>query len=125
MTEVGAALTRCGHEVRSVGLFVDLLRWLMRYGDSAAVVLELPSGDSFRLAVLKEVRRQCRRVPVVALARAVTVEVERDAEANQVRQVLPTAAPVEEIVEAVQHACDNPGFRLVAVGNETGVEGAE
>ena len=97
-------LVRRGLEVRTAGMFNDLAGWLMLYGESTVLVLELPAIDTFRRAVLKEVRRLAPGIGVVALAKAVTPEVQRDAEAAHVARVLPTDASPEEIASAAELA---------------------
>jgi hypothetical protein len=44
-------LVRRGFEVRTAGIFNDLAGWLMLYGESTILVLELPAIDIFRTAV--------------------------------------------------------------------------
>lgn len=44
MVEVRQLLRRLGYQVRSVSLFVDLVRCLINCGDSVVVVLELPAS---------------------------------------------------------------------------------
>ncbi|HEX9640373.1 MAG TPA: hypothetical protein VGB13_03580 [Candidatus Krumholzibacteria bacterium] len=65
-------------------------------------VLELPAIDTFRKAVLKEVRRLAPGIGVVALAKVVTPEVQRDTEAAHLARVLPTDATLDEIATAVE-----------------------
>ena len=76
-------LVRRGFEVRTAGMFNDLAGWLMLYGESTVLVLELPAIDTFRKAVLKEVRRLAPGIGVLALAKMVTPEVQRDTEAER------------------------------------------
>ena len=97
-------LVRRGFEVRTAGVYNDLAGWLMLYGESTVLVLELPAIEMFRRAVLKEVRRVAPGIGVVALAKAVTPEVQRDAEAARVARVLPTDATPDEIATAVKLA---------------------
>ena len=114
-----AALLRRGFEVRVAAVFHDLGGWLMLWDYSAVLVLELPSIDTFRKAVLMEARRLSRGVPLVALTKVVTADIERDASANGVVRVLPTDAEPEEIVTAVELAGENP-FRESAAKNAPG-----
>jgi DNA-binding NtrC family response regulator len=112
------ALGRRGFEVRSAAMFSDLGGWLLLYGYSAVVVLELPSIDTFRKAVLKEARRVGQGVPVVALTKVVTSDVERDAEAACVVRVLPTDADPEEIATAVELACEDAHSKGITAKNQ-------
>ncbi len=95
---------RRGFEVRTAGMFNHLGGWLMLYGESAVLVLELPTIDTFRKAVLKEVRRLAPGIGVVALAKVVTPEVQRDTEAAHVAHVLPADASPDEVATAVELA---------------------
>jgi DNA-binding NarL/FixJ family response regulator len=101
-------------------MFNDLAGWLMLHGESTVLVLELPAIDTFRRAVLKEVRRLAPGIGVVALAKAVTPEVQRDAEAAHVARVVPTDASPEEIATAAELA--RKDAQTVTAGREPVLE---
>jgi DNA-binding NtrC family response regulator len=106
--------------VRSAATFHDLGGWLTLWDYSAALVLELPPIDSLRRAVLKEARRLSRGVPLVALTKAVTPDIEREANAAGVVRVLPTDADPEEIVTAVERAGEDARARESTAENAPG-----
>ena len=100
-TALADVLVRRGFEVRSAVMFCDLGGWLLHFDHSAVLVVELPSVDTFRQAVLHEVRRIAKGAPVIALTKVVTPDVERDTKAAGVVRVLPTDADSERIIAAI------------------------